>query len=48
MEGDVAFSGDLKTPMGKMPYSVTGTFIDDRIDAIAKRKMGELRAYAYG
>lgn len=41
-DGKVAFSGDLKTPMGKMPYSVAGTFIDGIIDAVAKTKMGDL------
>ncbi|RCX14357.1 hypothetical protein DFR58_11581 [Anaerobacterium chartisolvens] len=41
-DGRVAFSGELKTPMGKMPYTVTGTFIDGRIEAVAKTKMGNL------
>lgn len=41
-DGKVAFSGDLKTPMGKMAYHVTGTFIDGRIDAVANTKMGNL------
>ena len=41
-DGKVAFSGKLKTPMGKMSYNVTGTFIDGRIEAVANTKMGNL------
>lgn len=41
-DGRVAFAGNLKTPMGKMPYTVTGTFIGGKIDAVAKTKMGDL------
>jgi hypothetical protein len=41
-DGKVAFRGDLKTPLGKMAYTVTGTLLDGRIDAVAKTKMGEL------
>jgi len=41
-DGKVTFSGELKTPMGKMSYNVTGTFIDGRIEAVAKTKMGNL------
>ncbi len=40
--GNVSFKGDLKTPIGKMAYAVTGTFIDGVINAIAKTKMGDL------
>jgi hypothetical protein len=42
-DGKVTFSGELKTPIGKMTYNVTGTFIDDRIDAVAKTKLGNLK-----
>jgi predicted TIM-barrel fold metal-dependent hydrolase len=42
-DGKVTFSGELKTPMGKMTYNVTGTFIDGKIDAVAKTKMGNLK-----
>ncbi len=42
IDGKVSFSGDLKTPMGEMPYTVTGTFIHGKIDAVAKTKMGDL------
>lgn len=40
--GRVTFSGELKTPVGKMAYDVTGTFIDGKIKAVAKTKMGNL------
>lgn len=41
-DGNIAFSGELKTPIGKMAYDVTGIFIDGRIDAMAKTKIGNL------
>jgi hypothetical protein len=41
-DGKVAFRGDLRTPLGKMAYTVTGTLLGGRIDAVAKTKMGEL------
>ncbi len=28
--------------MGAMPYTVTGTLIDGKIDAVAKTKLGDL------
>lgn len=40
--GNVAFKGDLKIPIGKMSYAVTGTLKDGIIDAVAKTKMGDL------
>lgn len=40
--GNVSFKGDLKTPIGKMAYTITGTLIDGKIDAMAKTKMGDL------
>jgi hypothetical protein len=40
--GNVAFKGDLKTPIGKMAYTISGTFVDGKIDAVAKTKMGDL------
>lgn len=40
--GNVSFKGDLKTPIGKMEYTITGTLIDGKIDATAKTKMGDL------
>jgi predicted TIM-barrel fold metal-dependent hydrolase len=40
--GNVSFKGDLKTPVGKMPYTVTGSFKNGIIDAVAKTKMGDL------
>lgn len=40
--GRLAFTGDLKTPVGMMSYTVTGTFIDGRLEAVAKTKMGNL------
>lgn len=42
-DGKVTFAGELKTPMGKMTYNVTGTFIDGKIDAVAKTKIGNLK-----
>jgi hypothetical protein len=41
-DGKVAFSGELKTPMGAMPYTVNGTLIDGKIEVIAKTKLGDL------
>ncbi len=41
-DGKLAFMGDLRTPIGNMPYTVTGTLIEGKIEAIAKTKMGEL------
>jgi hypothetical protein len=41
-DGKVAFKGELKTPVGNMAYTVTGTLIDGKIKAVAKTKMGEL------
>lgn len=40
--GNVSFKGDLKTPIGKMAYSVTGTLTNGIINAIAKTKLGDL------
>ena len=44
--GNVSFKGDLKTPIGKMPYTITGTFVDGVIDAVAKTKMGDLAIHS--
>lgn len=41
-DGNVAFKGDLKTPIGKMAYTITGTFANGQINAVAKTKMGDL------
>ncbi len=40
--GKVAFKGNLKTPVGSMAYTVTGTLIEGKIEAVAKTKMGDL------
>lgn len=40
--GNVFFKGDLKTPMGKMPYTITGSLNNGIINAVAKTKMGDL------
>lgn len=40
--GNVSFQGDLKTPIGKMTYTITGTVADGVINAVAKTKMGDL------
>lgn len=41
-DGKVTFSGDMKTPLGKMAYTTTGTLINGTIDAVAKTKLGDL------
>ena len=41
-DGKVAFKGELKTPLGMMAYTVTGTLVEGKIEAVAKTKMGEL------
>ena len=40
--GNISFKGDLKTPVGKIVYTIDGTFVDGKIDAVAKTKMGDL------
>jgi len=40
--GKVAFQGELKTPIGLVAYTVTGTLLEGKIEAVAKTKMGEL------
>ena len=40
--GNVSFKGDLSTPIGKMPYTITGTVKDGTVNAVAKTKMGDL------
>ncbi len=40
--GKFSFAGDLKTPIGKMPYTITGTLADGVVNAVAKTKMGDL------
>lgn len=41
-DGKVAFSGELKTPVGTMSYDVTGTFVDGAIKAVAKTMVGDI------
>ncbi|MCD8013157.1 MAG: amidohydrolase family protein [Lachnospiraceae bacterium] len=41
-EGNIAFQGELKTPIGAMEYTITGVMKNDNIDAVAKTKMGNL------
>ncbi len=41
-EGNIAFKGDLKTPVGTMSYSITGILQNGTIEAVAKTKMGDL------
>lgn len=38
----MTFSGELNTPMGKMPYNAIGTHAEGKIDAVAKTKMGNI------
>ena len=40
--GNVSFKGDLKTPIGKMPYTIAGTVAGGKVKATAKTKMGDL------
>ena len=40
--GNVSFKGDLKTPIGKMPYTIAGTIAGGKVKATAKTKMGDL------
>ena len=40
--GNVSFKGDLKTPIGKMPYTITGSVAGGKVKATAKTKMGDL------
>lgn len=40
--GNISFQGELKTPAGKIAYIISGTFVDGKIDALAKTKMGDL------
>jgi predicted TIM-barrel fold metal-dependent hydrolase len=42
-DGKGTFSGDLKTPVGKLSYSVVGTFVDGKIEGVAKTKLGDLK-----
>ena len=41
--GNVSFKGDLKTPIGKMAYTITGTVVGGKVEAVAKTKMGDLK-----
>ena len=42
-DGNVSFKGELKTPIGKMAYTITGKFVNGIIEAVAKTKMGDLK-----
>ena len=42
-DGKVTFKGELKTPIGRMAYTVTGTLMEGKIEAVAITKMGELK-----
>ena len=41
--GNIAFKGDLKTPIGRMAYAINGTLKDNIVNAIANTKMGDLK-----
>jgi len=41
-DGKISFKGEMKTPIGKVPYDLTGTLINGKIDAVAKTKKGNL------
>ena len=40
--GNVTFSGEMKTPIGKMVYTSTGKMVDGKIEAVAKTKLGSI------
>ncbi|MCI9368666.1 MAG: amidohydrolase [Oscillospiraceae bacterium] len=40
--GNVTFSGEMKTPIGKMAYTSTGKMVDGKIEAVAKTKLGNI------
>ena len=40
--GNTVFKGELKTKIGKIAYTVTGTLVDGVINATAKTKMGDI------
>lgn len=42
-DGNVSFSGEMKTPIGKMAYTSIGKVVDGRIEAVAKTKMGNIQ-----
>ena len=41
--GNLSLSGEIKAPMGTAAYQMTGTFVDGKIDAVAKTKMGDIK-----
>ena len=41
--GNLSFAGKLKTPVGAMAYTITGTLVDGKINAVAKTKLGDLK-----
>lgn len=41
--GNITLSGEIKARMGAVAYQMTGTFVDGKIDAVAKTKMGDIK-----
>jgi uncharacterized protein len=41
-DGKVTFKGELKTTIGMLPSTITGTLIDGKIEAVAKNRLGEV------
>lgn len=41
--GNVEFSGKMHTPFGKMPFTLKGTLIDDKIEAVTHSKIGNFK-----
>ena len=41
-DGNISLNGTIKAPMGNMNYTLTGTFRDSKLDAVAKTKMGNI------
>ncbi|MDR3309817.1 MAG: hypothetical protein LBS90_00515 [Oscillospiraceae bacterium] len=39
-DGNIAFAGDIDSPLGKMPYSVSGTLKDGKLEAAARTAQG--------
>lgn len=42
-DGNVTFSGEMKTPIGKMAYTSTGKVVGGKIEAVAKTKLGTIQ-----
>ena len=41
-EGSISLSGTIKAPLGSVNYTMTGTFRDGKLDAVAKNRLGNI------